>query len=283
MYEEIQVGLDGVVTPERMDVLLETYRQLTKSGLDALNDELIGIFNMQDGIADNAMFASRVEDCLMIGAIEVLRTHGITVNPQTAEMTTLTDTIQTLNDFEHYIVPEVLVGLVGPDEEPDLALASVVALFTDSTEDDVINAVDAVETSVIERMRAVAERQMEYEAEAQSVPPDHNERIGHINTLIRQYEGRHPAIVMEMAEHGIPSGQRLNNLFEQVFEQIDGYTPKELGVEFLGLVLYSDTPLSDVYEVASGLPQEFTDSHSEQYRIGHALDQAFSYIKGGSL
>jgi hypothetical protein len=283
MYEELQVGLDGVVTPERMEVILETYRQLTEAGMDTMNDELLLVFNMQDGIADNAMLVSRVEDCLMLGAMHLLREHGITVRQDIVELTTLNGILQTINGFEHYIIPETLWSMTTPDEETAFALSRVVPLFSDVPEDTVMETLEQVDASVIERMHALAETKVRLNDEAEIPSADHNERIGYINGLARVYDRKHPALVMELAENSVPSGQSLMTLFEQVFEQLDNYVAKELGPEFLGLVLYSDTPLSEVYAVARDLPQEFTDSGSEQYRIEHSMDQAYAHLKGGTL
>lgn len=282
MYEELQVGLEGIITPERMDVILEAYRQLTDAGIDTINDELVGIYNMQDGIADNAMLVSRVEDCLMVGLIEALRRYGVTVQIDTATMISLTGILQTLVGFEHYLIPETLWDFVNQGQDADHILASLVTLFSDIEPDDVINTVDTVNPEVIERMRVIAERRMMYDAEPAEVSPDHTLRIGTINRLLRSYNQKHPALVVELAQSGFPSGQDLTIVFEQVFEQLDNLPPQELGPEFLGLVYYSNTPLKDVYETARALPQDFTDSQVEQRRIEHALDQAYAYVEGAA-
>jgi len=280
MYEELQVGLDGIVTPERMDVILDSYRQLTEAGMDAMNDELLVIFNLQDGIADNSMLVSRVTDCLMAGAVTLLKEHGIFVRPETIELPQLTALIQTVIGFDKYLLPESLWTLVAANEEADVILASLVPLFSDISADEILPAIERVEPALIARMRELTEHKVHVSEEATALSDDHNARIASINTLLRHYDQKHPSLVKELADAGVPSGQTLVVLFEQVFAELDNFKANELGIEFLGLVLYSDTPLCEVYGVTRSLPQEFTDSHSEQYRIEHAIDQAFALIKG---
>jgi hypothetical protein len=281
MYEELQVGLEGIVPPERMDVILDAYRQLVKAGLDAINDELLLVFNLQDGIADNAMFASRVEDCLMVGMIDYLRQHGIIVNISVIEMSTLVGMVQTLASFDDYLIPETLHDITRPDAvEPEVVLAHLVPLFSSVAEVEVMDGVVSVSPDVIARMHEVAEARMGYDVEAVERPADHAKRIAWINMLLRETERNHPRLVLELAEAGIPSGQTLTTLFEQVFEQLDDFKAKELGKEIVGLVLYSDTPLEEAHTISRALPQDFTDSHAEQNRIEYAIDQAWEFIRG---
>jgi len=282
MYEELRVGLDGVVTPEYLDVLLAAHRGLTDAGVDSIDDALIGIFGMQDGMADSAMLVNRTADALALGLTEALREYQIAFNPHTP-LPVLTGVLQTVSTFEHYTIPETLWALTTTGEDPDWILGQITGLFSDTRADDVMEHVDQVDGSVITRMRQVAEDRMQHEAPEPDVPADYHERIGVINHIQRLTARKHPKLAMDLAEAGFPINQPLLTIVEQCLDKLDQMPPGEAGREFLGLVYYSNTPLHEARDEAVGLAADFTDSPSEQFRIERAIDELVNDLKVGGV
>lgn len=282
MYEELRVGLEGTATPEHLEMMLTAHQCLNNAGVDSIDDELVAIMALHDGLNDNATLINQIQSAFGLSLTMALNEYSIQFDPATP-LPVLVGVLDTVSTFEQYVVPVTLWDITTSGDDPDVVLATVVELFSDVTPDEVIEHVVSVDPRVVTRMRQVAEDRMQHEEEdLADLPEDYHKRIAAINRIQRLTSRRHPHLTVELAEAGFPMTQPLLVVMEQCLDDLDQLSPPDVGREFLGLVYYSDTPLSSVHSEARGLAEDFTDDSGERFRILHAIDELYEKLQGGS-
>lgn len=281
MYEELRVGLEGTATPEHLEMLLTAHQCLNNAGVDSIDDELIALMAVQDGLYDNAALVNQIQSAFGISLTTALNEYSIRFDPATP-LPVLVGVLDTVSTFEQYLVPVTLWDITTSGDDPDVILSSVVGLFSDVTPDDVVDHVEYVDPRVISRMRQVAEDRMQHEEDNSDVPDDYHKRVAAINRIQRLTSRRHPRLTVELSEAGFPMTQPMLVVLEQCLDDLDQMYPADVGREFLGLVYYSNTPLASVHREARGLAEDFTDDRGEQFRITHAIDDLYEKLQGGS-
>lgn len=281
MYEELRVGLEGTATPEHLEMLLTAHRCLDNAGVDSIDDELIALMAIHDGMYDNAALVNQVQSAFGISLTAALNEYSIRFDPATP-LPVLVGVLDTVSTFEQYVVPVTLWDITTSGDDPDVILSNIVELFSDVNPDDVIEYVEYVDPRVISRMRQVAEDRMQHEEDISDVPDDYHKRVAAINRIQRITSRRHPRLTVELAEAGFSMAQPMLVVLEQCLDDLDQMYPADVGREFLGLVYYSNTPLGSVHREARGLAEDFTDDSGERFRITHAIDDLYEKLQGGS-
>lgn len=273
MHEELQLALMGLVTPERLWVLLEANRVLEALGSEDHADELQQVFGMQDGIADNNLLVGRVEDVLMIGVGSALRQYGVVCRDDTP-LDIMVAVLSAMGNVEHYFIPETLYDYTQADWSPEEIVAEVVPLLTGVSAAEVFDYVAEVSPRTIARLRQIALDNMAYhepeDAETQDI---RNHRIRILNTILRHTGQAYPQVVVGLAKSGLRSGMPLASLLADSLDRLDEFNTEAMGHELLGLVVFSNTPLDELLETTHQTIEEFSDDYEEQQRMILAINE----------
>lgn len=266
MFEELQLALTDVVTPERLEVFLEAQQLLNQLSFTAADEELQTILGLQDGISDSYLLVSRVEDCLVYAIGEALHQHGIECAADTP-LYLMVALLTTVGNIQHYLLPEDLLQMTLQDEDPEVILAGLVPFFTDVDAEQALEVLQNVHPNVIHRITELAR---ERQARDQIEPPrvaDHAVRIQKINALRRQQDYPPPQLVVELSRRGVRSGAPLEHLLSQTLDDLEALSLDQIPVEFLALVFFSNTPLDQVLNVTLEHLHDFTDLAPQRSRL----------------
>lgn len=270
MYEELQLALADVVTPEQLDVLLECHQQLSDLGLSDFEDELQQVVGLQDGISDNDLFVSRIRDVLLYAVGDALTQYGVEVDDETP-LNVMVGILQAVANIEHYIIPEHLHDLACSGRPSEEIIAEMTPMFSVVPGDEAFEHIVAVKDDTIIRLREITGQLLSYRTPDDHRPADHTLKIAKINGLLNATQQQRPAKVNELAKSGVRSGQPLDTLLELSIEYLDAQPTTEVAIELLGLAYYSDVPMSELTDVLREVVREYTDDYQEQVKISHAL------------
>lgn len=273
MYEELQLALMDLITPERLDVFLEAQQLLSSMGLSDFEDEIQQVFGLQDGISDNDLLVSRVETILIYAMGDALNQYGVTVRDDTP-LEVMAGIAQATANIEHYVIPEVLHDITLGDWQPEEALAEMVPMFSAVSGVNAFDYLTHVKEDTITRIREITASVLQYRPPEDNRPVDHKERIARINQLLRHTQHTAPAVVVNLAKSGVGSGQPLTSLMNYALEDLDKMNTDEVGIELLGLVYFSNTPLDNMTSTIRDVIQDYTDEYQEQVRIHTAITLA---------
>ncbi len=273
MYEELQLALMDLISPERLDVFLEAQQLLSSMGLSDFEDEIQQVFGLQDGISDNDLLVSRVETILIYALGDALNQYGVTVREDTP-LPVMIGIVQATANIEHYVIPEVLHDFTLGDWQPEEALAEMVPMFSTVSGVDAFDYITHVRPETITRIREITSAALQYRPPEDTRPTDHKERISQINRLLRATDHAAPSIVVNLAKSGVGSGQPLASLMSYALEDLDKLSTDAVGPELLGLVYFSNVPLNQLFTTFRDLVRDYTDDYQEQVRIMAAIDRA---------
>lgn len=271
MLHTLQVALTGVVTEERLDVLLESTRLLQASGLSAPLDELQEVLEIQNSLADNALLVSRLTDILHLALRQVLLELGVRCT-DTVELVELNAVLLTVSLLEQYLIPEHLIGLMGGDFNEEEVIAHMVPVFTTLTEDEALHALVEVDPALLLRLRDLMTAQLQLRGMSDAeLLPDNTARLAAINRLITAVGVERVGVVYELANAGIRAGRPLSALLAQSTETLDTLPPERAVSELLALVFFSNHPLEEVMGKTLELIMDYTDQPYQQQLMEKTL------------
>jgi hypothetical protein len=280
MNLELQLALEGLVTPERLDLLLEANRLLSGLGLDVVGDELQEIIEIQNSNADNTMLVSRLDDVLTIGLNQALDSFGVRLIDD-ATMAQRNNVLHTIASLEHYIIPDHLVGLTMGDFTNEEVIANMTPIFTTLGVEEAIDVLALVSDDLVARIHEVALNAIQLRGpEPVDLLPDNTRRVARLNRLIKGKGAEKCTIVMELANAGVRCGRPLDSLIHQNVEVMDSFDSDHLACELLALVYFSNAPFDEAFTTARRLVQEFTDELSEQNRLNKYLTDLERVVEG---
>jgi hypothetical protein len=268
VFEELQLALLDMVSPEQLAVLLEAQRLLNQLGLTTADDELATIIGIQDGISDTATFVGRIHDCLTLAVGAALNEYGVVLKSDVA-LPTMIAILRTVGSVEHYLIPENLVDITTSDRDNEEVVAALVPLFSEVGEADALMAIEHVEDSTIMRLSAIAQELYDQ----QPLPVDQVDqrelRVHRINTLLTHTQ--RPEMALQLARDGVRMGQPFDQLVTQVIDQLEVLKNEDLALELLGLAYFSRTEVSDIPNAVLDIVGEFTDDPREQVDLRQIL------------
>ncbi len=278
MNEELQLALAGVISPERLEVILQGQRLLNDLGLTTADDELQQIFGLQDGISDNQLFVSRIEDCLLLAVGDSLRQYGITVAEHTP-FAMMVGILHAVSQFEYYILPETLLDLTCGTDDSEVLLAGLVPLFSELQREEVLEYLTAVEASTIARIRQIASDHLALREVTVARPDDYHQRIRILNGMLRRSLNAHPQVVLQLAKNGIRAGLPVGELLEQALDDLDALKLEAAAREIVALVYFSDTPLDDIWHTTVETIRDYVDEYRDQVRMEAAAEDFYQSVK----
>lgn len=280
MNLELQMALEGLVTPERLEVMLEAHKLLQKLGLDVVADDLQEVIEIQNGNCDNNILVSRLDDVLMIGLNQALTELGVSLTDETT-MTVQTSILHTVASLEDYIIPDHLVGLCMGDFSNEEIVANMTPIFTTMGVEEAMDALVEVSDDLVRRINEVALAAIQLRGpDPIDLLPDNTRRIARLNRLIKAKGADQCSVVVELANAGVRCGRPLASLLEQHVEVMDGFDSDHLACELLALVYFSNADFDQAFTTAHGLVQEFSDELSEQNRLNKYLTDLERVVEG---
>lgn len=260
MIHTIQVALTGLITPERLDVLVESARLLETSGQSTPLDEVQEVIEIQNSNTDNAILVSRITDVLEIGINQTLRHFGIICTDE-APLAAKNAILHTVSSIEDYLIPEHTVGLLSGYFNNEEVIAHMVPIFTSLSTDEAIEYIQEVTDELIVRMTEVIESEMLKRGPIEvTLPPDNTARLATLNRLIKAVGDKRVTMVRQLLDSGVRAGRPLIGLLETQLTELDTLEPEQLASELLSLSVFSDTPLSDVPQKTKEMISDFTES-----------------------
>lgn len=279
MFEELQLALMDLVTPERLFVILEAHRVLMDLGIDDVNDELQQIIGLQDGISDTGMFIDRINDCLTLTLRNTINDYSVDVSDE-INLIQLTALIRTVANFDDYLIPDTLVSLLSSDQNNVEMLASIVPLFTELSEEEALEVITEVSDSTITRMRVIADEMLATQIGEYNEVPDQTLRIKRINAIRNQTQGQHPFVVMGLTDNGVTLGQNFEVLISMSLTQLEPLALKEMAYELVGLVYFSNTPIGDIKQTLQESIYEIYDEYEHQRRLNNMISVVYNEFSG---
>lgn len=271
MYEELQLALTDIVSPEQLDVLLDAQQILAALGLTDFEDELQQVFGLQDGISDNDLLVSRTRDVLIYALGDALTQYGVTVEDETP-MPVMVGILQAVANIEHYVIPEVLHDMTLGNWQAEEIIADMTPMFSTVPGDEAFEYILAVKSDTITRIREITGQALHYTPPEDTRPPDHRKKISKINAMLNRTQQQHPIKVTELAKSGVASGQSFDTLLELSIEYLDTLSTDQVALELLGLVYYSDTPMAEVPTMMNEVIKDYTDDYRECVKIQSVVD-----------
>lgn len=280
MNLELQMALEGVASPEHLEVLLEADALLRRMGMDVVGDDLQEVIEMQNGNSDNAMLLSRIDDVLMIGLNQAMTEMGLSVIDETS-MTIQTSILHTVYSLEDYIIPDHLVGLCMGDFSNEEIIAHMTPIFTTVGVEEAMDHLVDVSDALVQRVNEVALAAIQLRGpDPIDLLPDNTRRVARLNRLIKAKGAEKCSIVVELVNAGVRCGRPLDALLEQHVEVMDTFDTDHLACELLALVYFSNSDFDTVFKTAHGLVQDFTDELSEQNRLNKHLTDLERVVEG---
>lgn len=275
MLQELDLALNDVVLPERLELLLDTYALLNKLGMDDVDTELQQIIGLQDGISDTDLFVSRVSDCLELACRELLTQFGVALIDE-LPLTTILGVLQTVTDFEYYIIPENVIDIIDSSDTNEEVVVRMTPLFSGLDEVTAMEAVLSVSDSTIARIRQVCLENHVQDPEERELPDYYQWRIDTINHILRATPDM-PHLAKQLVDNGIRLGLPLDVVVGQVIDQLAEVPIPDLGTEIIMLVCFSATPIDELGTAAIEIAKALTDDLTEQNRIRRSVVKAYDY------
>lgn len=278
MLHTLQVALAGLITDERMDVLLDSVRLIQDAGLSAPIDEVQEVIEIQNSFSDNTLLVARITDTLYLGVTQILTELGVTCTDE-VELVERNAILLTVSLLEHYIIPEHLIGLMGGEFNSEEIIAHMVPVFTTVTMDEALHALLEVDPRLIEKLREVLERSLQLRSVSDAdLLPDNTARIAAINRLITAVGVERVSIAMELADAGVRAGRPLSGLLTNYTESLEDLPLEHVTSELLALVLFSNHPVSELKPKLLELINDFTDQPYQQKTMTETLNQLLTKI-----
>lgn len=274
MYEELQLALWDIISPEQLYVILEAQRLLNDIGLTTADDELQNVIGLQDGISDNTILINRIEDVLLYAVGSALNEYGITLRDD-APFPLMVGILRTVSQFELYLIPESLSDVINSADDNEEVVSYLVPLFTEFDEQEALDNIVTVEDATIRRMHAVVEELIAVTPTDNPVVEKRELRIKRINQMLIQTQRMHPLIVVDLAQSGVRMGQPLDLLVTQVIDRLEPLALEPLAYEMLGLTYYSNTPISDILQATLQGVEELIDEIKEQVTLRELIHQKY--------
>lgn len=277
MYEELQLALMDVVTPERLYVILDAQQLLNQIGLTTADDELQQIFGLQDGISDYDLFISRIDACLIYALGGALREYGITCKDDVS-MANMCAILRTVANFEFYVIPETLVNITHDEElTNEEIVAELVSLFTELSLEEALEGIAGVEDSTILRMQAVSTELDVYTVTDTESQIEHRElRLRRINQMLADNQWKSPIITLGLSRNGVKLGQSLELLVSTTYEDLEASQDEHLPTELLALVYFSNTPIEEILSSALDLVDEFFEDNPTRLRVRKEIEDIYN-------
>lgn len=279
MQDTLKIALEGYVSPERTEVLMDAVQLIADSGQDTPLDELSEVIEMQNGMADSATFIGRIDDTIHVALNDTLAQLGVTCLNE-AGIDIKTDILRTVASLESYIIPEHVIGLIDGNFTNEEIIATMVPIFSTRSIEEVMDVLVVVTDESIGRLAEVVKNNLLLRGPSEDdLPRDNTARLARLNRLIRHLGAERISIVYELTQSGVRAGRPLTALLGQFIEAFLPMSPERVATEMLALVLFSDTPLAEVRKVTTEQCHDYTDSVGEQRLMEMTLTPLFPIIE----
>jgi hypothetical protein len=266
----MQFIIDSVLTPliteERKEVILNCVASLESLDYQAALDELHQVVEMKDGMCDNEMLISRIDDVIWNAHETIFKQHEVQVSTE-ASQEVRQSIVEVLANFDKYVVPDQLLMLFEGGFMPEEILAHMCQLFTSAKIDEVWPEIKDVSPNLMRTMRDEIERQVRYRGlDENDVTP--LRRVKMVNDYIRICGAETFSMLLDLSQAGVRIGTReIGTLIQQSLEALDRKESEHAALEIFGLVLMSNTPVTEIEKKVRDLIGDYTDNNMDNSRM----------------
>jgi hypothetical protein len=259
----MQYILDSILTPliteERKDVLLSCVASLESLDYQAALDELQQVVEIQDGISDNAMLLSRIDDVIWYAHNDIFKKHRVTMS-DLATQAQRQAMVEVLSTFNNYIIPDQLLMLFEGQYMPEEILAHMCQMFTDISFEEMWPLIEDADRALMKAIKEEVERQVMYRGiPEEAVSPV--SRIKLINYFLRNTPEETFSMVRELANAGTRVGGNIDNLVTISIQALDKLDAEQAAAQIFGLVLFSNVPAPEIVSKTKEIIADYSDDN----------------------
>jgi len=279
----MQFIIDSVLTPliteERKDVILSCVASLESLDYQAALDELHQIVEMKDGMCDNEMLVSRIEDVIWYAHETIFKQHEVKVSME-ATQEIRQSIVDVLSNFDKYVIPDQLLLLFEGGFMPEEILAHMCQLFTSVKMDEAWPEIVSVSPRLLNTMKEEIERQVRYRG-LDDADPTPLQRVKMVNDYIRAFGEGTFSMLLDLSRNGVRIGTReISPLLQQSLEALDRKEVEHAAMEIFGLLLLSNTPVEEIPRKARDLIGDFTDNNIDNTNMLNSIKPLVAFLEG---
>ncbi|WDS62355.1 putative structural head protein [Pseudomonas phage D6] len=279
----MQFIIDSVLTPliteERKDVILSCVASLESLDYQAALDELHQVVEMKDGMCDNEMLVSRIDDIIWHAHETVFKQHEVQVSME-ADQEVRQSIVDVLSNFDKYVIPDQLLLLFEGGFMPEEILAQMCQLFTQVKADEVWPMINDVSPRLLNTMREEIERQVRYRG-LEDADPTPIQRVKMVNDFIRTFGEGSFTMLLDLSRNGVRIGTReISPLIQQSLEALDRKEVEVAAIEMFGLLLLSNTPVEEIARKIRDLIGDFTDNNIDNTNMLNTIKPLVTFLEG---
>ena len=254
--------LEPLVGELRKADIIECVASLEEMNYEAALDEISLIVETEDTV-DTVTTLTRIDTVLTTAQAVFINSYGITLEPGLSLSQTQC-IVRCLMSLEFYILPEQLELLLQGDYDNEHVLGLLVETLEGLDVDITLPYIMHVSDSFIVNLKhLVADRLMLVAPVSDYTTPV--SRIRLINRVLTEFGESSISLALELIRSGRRVGSPLRELIDPSIEILDALDVNDtLGLELLGLILISDVPTDELYNVIHTEIDSFTDSILER-------------------
>jgi hypothetical protein len=272
--------LDSILTPlitdERKEVLIDCVVTLEHINYETAIDEIQQVCEIQSGISDNAMLLSRLDDVIHYAHNQIFIQHNLVVSTE-ATQEQRQAIVKALTEFDHYIIPDQIVLLMGGQHTNEEIIAHMVPMFTRLKFDQIIDYIQTVDDVLIQAIARTLEARMAARG-AIEAPLAPVSRIRLINRVVARVGRERFSMVFDLSDAGLRVGAAIDNLYQLAVDGLDRLDPAAAAYEIFGLVLFSDVPLADIANHTNTLITDYQEDTAALRTMQLTLKPVFALL-----
>lgn len=278
----MQFILDSVLTPlitdERKEVILSSVASLEALDYQAALDELHQVVEMSNGMCDNQMLLSRIDDVIWNAHDTIFKQHEIVIKTEAPQIVRQS-IVEVLSGFDKYIIPDQLLELFNGGYTSEEIIAQMCQLFTTIPEDEAWENIVSVSDRLLENMRNVVEQQVRYRG-LDEADVSQTERVRMVNNYSRTFGLETFSLAIELARNGVRVGTRdIGSLLQQSLPALDKKDAEVAAIEMFGLLLLSNVPVETIAKKARELIDDYTDNNIDNSNMLKTLKPFIEMLK----
>lgn len=255
MFEELQVYLKNVTSPENISIILNSLKVLEENGRTSIGDYLEEFMaTIEERTSEENLIY--LNDTLINQYEITLNEFGIFISEDEVQLKILVSILEGLNAIERTDNPIPILDKCQSDDDPEEILSEILEMYTNVTWDQYLLTITSVNPSLIEKIKTTLP-----DIEENDTVPKSEEFI---LLRIRNHLENNPNLwVLEEVDNGFLIGQKLdyylNKFTEYFIEKEDLKDAKEIANQYLGFVLLSEIENEDFQNVVLEALEDIVD------------------------
>lgn len=261
----------------------ELFKRATET-LSTFNvDDYIISLNNTLGTAedfDSQHIIGSLDRILADSVYDTLAQHGIHLSDYATDNVSIIilEAVKRIEDYENY---QEVTDILSNEDEDIQKLADILALTVEITGDDITEAIEYINPSILRKIRLMFENRQLVNSEYQEEP----EAIKNIKLIKKLYAIEDKTVIKSLIDISLASGLKIGLSFNQYlnmyWEIISEFNPKELSRELVAISLISSDVSNQLETIHKFISMNLSDidliavlkKHVDQYFL--AINQNF--------